>query len=347
MAISLGDSESIAVGASDDFTIAHDGTDTTIQNDTGDLIIDVNDSTGLFKLQNEGTDVLTVTQSVINFLVGQTNPVLTLGPSTVLLRNNLTCIGNQTIDGRDVSADGAKLDSIKKRTFGNTSAILINTTNPVTIFEGGIDDPSVDALQTMTARFYMNVSNTYASDILNRSYYLRKYLVSKNRSGVSLGTATYSSAPSTYNAWYYVSGDKTDIIVPNRGKMATSTTGTNSAVVYGSYYDSTNDRTYFRISKFPDASSVYNNVTVYYSADAFTGTGVYVVNNNSFNVRYFNALAKVGSVSTQQALDISIEDSFGRSDTASKFKIEIDFISSIQYLTINIYDLMGNTEVSP
>jgi len=263
------------------------------------------------------------------------------------LTGNITFSGTQTVDGRDLSVDGSKLDSIKKRTFGNTTGISITTTSPVTIFEGGIAAPNVNALQTMTARFHLRVSNSSTANKLNNQYYLTKFLYSKGTSGVSIGTATYDSSPSPYNAWYYVSGDKTDIIVPNRGRMATSSAGASSGQVLGSYYDSTNNRTYFRISKFPDATTVYNNVTVYYSVDSFVNSGSYVANNNNFNSRYFSLLAKSLSTPTYQSPDIAIEDSFGRSSTATKFKIEIDFITSLTNISVGVYDFMGHTEVSP
>jgi hypothetical protein len=263
------------------------------------------------------------------------------------MTGNITFSGTQTVDGRDLSVDGSKLDSIKKRTFGNTSPISITTTSPVTIFEGGIAAPNVDALQTMTARFHLRVANSSTSNSINNQYYLTKFLYSKGTAGVSLGTATYVSSPSPYNAWYYVSGDKTDIIVPNRGRIATSSAGASSGQVLGSYYDSTNDRTYFRITKFPDATTVYNNVTVYYSVDGFVSSGSYVANNNNFNSRYFSLLAKELSTNTHQSPDIAIEDSFGRSSTATKFKIEIDFITLLSNLVVTVYDFMGHTEVSP
>ena len=263
------------------------------------------------------------------------------------MTGNITFSGTQTVDGRDLSVDGAKLDSIKKRTFGNTTGINITTTSPVTIFEGGIAAPNVNALQTMTARFHLRVGNSSTSNKINNQYYLTKFLYSKGTSGVSIGTATYDSSPSPYNAWYYVSGDKTDIIVPNRGRMATSSAGASSGQVLGSYYDSTNDRTYFRITKFPDATTVYNNVTVYYSVDSFVNSGSYVANNNNFNSRYFSLLAKSLSTPTYQSPDIAIEDSFGRSSTATKFKIEIDFITSLTNISVGVYDFMGHTEVSP
>jgi len=292
------------------------------------------------KIINIGTGYSTGGTTTVNIC-----PTSGLTTKNINLNGNVAVSG--TVDGRDVATDGSKLDSIKKRTFGNTSPISITTTSPVTIFEGGIAAPNVNALQTMTARFHLRVGNSSTSNKINNQYYLTKFLYSKGTSGVSIGTGTYDSSPSPYNAWYYVSGDKTDIIVPNRGRMATSSAGASSGQVLGSYYDSTNDRTYFRITKFPDATTVYNNVTVYYSVDGFVSSGSYVANNNNYNSRYFSLLAKSLSTNTHQSPDIAIEDSFGRSSTATKFKIEIDFITSLSNLVVIVYDFMGHTEVSP
>ena len=99
---------------------------------------------------------------------------------------------------------------------------------------------------------------------------------STSSTGTSIGTATYSSTPSSYNAWYYVSGNKTDVISPMRGRVGTSSTGANSSVVLGCYYDASSNRTYIRISKYPDAATAYNNVEIFYSPTNFYSTGTYV-----------------------------------------------------------------------
>ena len=67
--------------------------------------------------------------------------------------------------------------------------------------------------------------------------------------GTSLGTATFVSSPSSYHAFYTVSGDKTSIICSNRGNFATSVTGANAGSLVAVYYDSASDKTFFRVVK--------------------------------------------------------------------------------------------------
>ena len=76
--LKLNDSVNLKIGTGDDFTIAHDGTDTTIQNDTGDLIVDVNDSSGVFVLKNDSTDVVKATDSYFQVKLGEFIPILTV-----------------------------------------------------------------------------------------------------------------------------------------------------------------------------------------------------------------------------------------------------------------------------
>ena len=122
-------------------------------------------------------------------------------------------------------------------------------------------------------RFYLQNTQTPPKNVTYRTYL---EMQSTGSGGTSLGTATYSSTPSSYNAWYYVSGNKTDVVSPIRGKLGTSSLGANSSSVLGCYYDASADRTYIRISKYPDAATAYANVEIFYSPTNFLSTGTYV-----------------------------------------------------------------------
>lgn len=125
--LKLNDSVNLKIGTGDDFTIAHDGTDTTIQNDTGDLIVDVNDSSGQFKLQHEGVAVAQASDVAYNFMMGQALPVLQVTPTSINCRQNITFNATQTVDGRDVSVDGAKLDTIESNATADQTGAEIKT----------------------------------------------------------------------------------------------------------------------------------------------------------------------------------------------------------------------------
>ena len=160
--------------------------------------------------------------------------------------------------------------------------------SPSTIIHLEIPPTTVSSKQAID--FSMAVRRYNATNTLKKtsSYNILVQVMSKSSTGVSLGTATYSSSPSTYNAWYYVSGDKTHLMSNKRGRFATSSTGSNSTQLQGLYYDDVNDRTYFRVSKYPDATTAYNNVEVFYSLSEFFSAGTYV--SQTGNKTRYNSL---------------------------------------------------------
>jgi len=259
------------------------------------------------------------------------------------LYNGLNVVGNitstGTVDGRDVAADGTKLDGIGKFSFGDPSNIPVQTTAPVTLITSDIPAAGTEVGQYVTARFSYRVRNATTATKKNFSYQIRSEMKSKNTTGVSLGTATYVSSPSSYNGWYYVSGNKTHIISAGRGKVGTTSGGVNSGNLIGSYYDAANDRTYIRISKYPDYNTVYNNVEIFYSVDSFTSVNTWVVQNTYYNTKYVSLVH-----SANETKHITINDFFGRHSTATTFRIQVDNLSSVSGWDLDVYDLNGTVE---
>jgi len=190
----------------------------------------------------------------------------------------------------------------------------------------------------MACSFLLRRYNSSQSLKKNSTYQVYFDLASKGTTGISLGTATYASQPSSYHAWYYVSGDKTHLIGNKRGKFATSSTGSNSSDLLGLYYDDLVDRTYFRISRYPNATTVYNNVEVFYSLSGFLSAGTYVTQTGS-KVRY-NSLEPVSFTSQS----ISMQEILPETTSRSYVRLQFDAVSSIASIQTYVEDLSGHVE---
>ena len=229
-----------------------------------------------------------------------------------------------------------------KHAFSTTGTQSISTTSAVTIYEPDIPAPpgGNEATQSLNAAIRVRFYNSSSSSIKeNHQWKINVAIKSKTNAGFSLGTATFSSSPSSYNAWYYVSGDKTSSFASNRGGVGTSSTGANAGAFVGVYYDSVNDRTYFRVSKFPDATTAYNGVEVFYSTVNFAGSGTFV-NDLGFNNQYVT----IGSTTAYQTIELPLVFSFGKSTTATKVRIQFDHVSSITNLSTVITSISGYVE---
>lgn len=229
-----------------------------------------------------------------------------------------------------------------KHAFSTTATQTISTTSAVTIYEPDIPAPpgGNEATQSINAVIRVRFYNSSSSSVKeNHQWKMNVAIKSKTNVGTSLGTATYSSSPSTYNAWYYVSGDKTSMFASSRGGLGTSSTGANLGSFVGVYYDSANDRTYFRVSKFPDATTIYNGVEVFYSTVNFSSSGTFV-NDIGFNNQYLT----IGSTTAYQTVDVPLVFSLGRSTTATEVRIQFDHVSSTTNLSTVITSINGYVE---
>ena len=230
-----------------------------------------------------------------------------------------------------------------KHTFSTTSSTAnITTTSPVTIYEPDIPAPpgGNEATQSLNAAIRVRFYNSSTSSVKeNHQWKMPVAIKSKTNVGTSLGTATFLSSPASYNAFYYVSGDKTSIFATNRGGFGTSSTGANAGSFAGVYYDGVNDRTVFRVTKFPDATTVYNGVEVFYSTVNFAGSGTFV-NDLGFNNQYLT----IGSTTAYQTIEFPLVFTFGRSTTATEVRIQFDHVSSTTNLSTVITGISGYVE---
>ena len=229
-----------------------------------------------------------------------------------------------------------------KHAFSDNFAQTISTTAAVTVLTFSIPAPAggVEATQSLSASIQVRFYNSSSSAVKeNHQWKVLTQMKSKTVGGTSLGTATFVSSPSTYHAWYTVSGDKTSIICSNRGNFATSVTGANSGSLVAVYYDSASDKTFFRVTKFPDATTVYNGVEVFYSPTAFVSPGTYV-SNQGFNTQYLT----IGSTTAYQTIELPLMATFGRSTTATDLRIQFDHVSSTTNLSTVVSGLYGHVE---
>ena len=264
--------------------------------------------------------------------------------NSAVANSNLQSNAVATTNIQDDAVTSAKITGpfSSKHAFSTTSTQTISTTSAVTIYEPDIPAPAGgnEATQSLNAvvrvRFYNSSSSAVKE---NHQWKMPVAIKSKTNVGTSLGTATYSSNPSSYNAWYYVSGDKTSIFATNRGGFSTNTTGANNGSFAGLYYDGANDRTYIRVSKFPDATTVYNGVEVFYSTVNFASSGTFV-NNSNFNNNYLT----IGSTTAYQTIEFPLVFTFGRSTTATEVRIQFDHVSSTTNLSTVITGISGYVE---
>ena len=229
-----------------------------------------------------------------------------------------------------------------KHAFSNNFSQTISTTAAVTVFTFSIPAPAggVEATQSLSASIQVRFYNSSSSAVKeNHQWKVLTQMKSKTVGGTSLGTATFVASPSSYDAWYTVSGDKTSIICSNRGNFATSITGASAGSMVAVYYDAASDKTFFRVSKFPDATTVYNGVEVFYSPTAFVSPGTYV-SNQGFNTQYLT----IGSTTAYQTVELPLMATFGRSTTATDLRIQFDHVSSTTNLSTVITGLYGHVE---
>jgi hypothetical protein len=228
--------------------------------------------------------------------------------------------------------------SSKQSIFSNTST-NINTTSPVTIRQFSIPAPPAGnaATQSLTLTLKMRIGNTSSSSSkLNHQFRILMQMVSKAATGVSVGTWQFVTVPSTYNAWYKVSGNITDKLASGMGKLGTTAAGANAATIVEYYYYA--GFTYVRISKFPDPATVFNGVEVFYSKSGFTTPGTYVAVPDFYS-QYISL-----PPSSYEIRMIPLTFSFGSETTDSTIRIQFDHVSSITNINTILFGYYGFTE---
>lgn len=227
--------------------------------------------------------------------------------------------------------------------FRNVASSSITTTAATTFYSFSIPAPeSGTATQGFNMVVNVRFQNTSASAKNNHQFRITPQLKSKTNVGTSIGTATYVSSPSSYNAWYYVSGDVTDILSSGYGGFAPNSTA--SGMSYGDasmvehYYSGSTNRTYFRISLFPNATTVLAGVEAFFSKSGFTSSGTWVNPNNFYNDRqHFPA-------SSTQSIRYPMVRSVGREATATDLRLQFDHATSTTSLGTYIELIEGYCE---
>ena len=297
--ISLGDSESISVGADDDLTIAHDGTDTTIQNDTGDLIIDVNDSAGALEIQHEGVRTATMTDSECTFYFGSaTTPVLNIAGSDTTFYSDIVMNGTKTVDGRDVSVDGARLDTIpyhrvRHERLRHSAKELVLTTSYQNISQAtNLYSPATPVECSRYLDIALEVEWRYVSSSTNDLVLKIEVTVPNPTSGATatnLGTATRvfggNFIEDTYEDWTYYSGDYTHLLTRFGRLNKTGTTAGTQMTARAWHYDPINDRTYILSDSNPGIS-ISTGDYVYWHPYAWETAGTTLFLEIPFDERY-------------------------------------------------------------
>ena len=296
--ISLGDSESIAVGADDDFTIAHDGTDTTIQNDTGDLIVDVNDVAGKLELQHEGVRAFTITDQEANFYMGSaTFPKVSISSTNpVTFFTDITMYGTTTVDGRNVSVDGARLDTIpyhrvRHERLRHSAKELTLTTNYQNISQAYyIYSPATPVDCSRYIDIELELEWRYVSSNTNDTILKIEVTVPSGSATVTnLGTATVISGglfvSDTYENWSYFSGDYTHLLTRFGRLNKTGSSGASEMQARAWHYDPSNDRTYILADSNPTVS-ISTGDTVYWHPYAWESAGTNLFLEIQFDERY-------------------------------------------------------------
>jgi len=171
--VSWGDNDKAIFGAGSDLQLYHTGVDSYIYNDTGNLVISnaaddkdvviqadngsggltdylrADASSGQLKLAYYGSTKLYTASSGIQ-VTGS------LGVTT-----NITVGG--TVDGRDIAADGTKLDGIETGATGDQTASEILTA--IKTVDGAASGLDADLLDGQQGSYYLNTGTTFSGDV--------------------------------------------------------------------------------------------------------------------------------------------------------------------------------------
>ncbi len=232
---------------------------------------------------------------------------------TINLKGNVNVDGDivvaSTVDGRDISIDGAKLDTIatnatatlyhrvsELRLAGNTSTgnyLYLSTSDQNLGQATNIYHPSTPE---DTARLVDVEWTTYwgYTSAQNDTRLTLQLIVPVGATTQNLGTVTevsqydpnYSSRGSGQK-WYYVSGDVAHHFTPF-GRMSQSSSGSLKHTIVSSQYDPNTNRTYFCL-KIATANMVTND-TAYWHPYAWESTYTLLTKSYDITERYRSGL---------------------------------------------------------
>lgn len=246
-------------------------------------------ATGQFKTVNIGT----------GYNANTTN--INIGASSANADSNVNIYGDiavdGTVDGRDVAADGARLDTIPYHRVNEVALRTApsGTLTLTTILQnvGNITDiihPStpVDCSRYVDLKLYLDWR--YVNSGTNDLELQAQVIVPANATVVNMGTVTmmYSSSiytQSGFEYWGYVSGDYTHHFTEFGRVNSTGLASTNAMRVRAWQYDEANDRTYFLHDSNPGVS-LSTGDTVYWHPYDWESAGTTLTKTIEIDERY-------------------------------------------------------------
>ena len=172
------------------------------------------------------------------------------------MTGNITFSGTQTVDGRDLSVDGARLDSLK----GTLTQEYYNTLN----FSQGADQALTTTLTRIGDELFVKHSgDDYKTtvDLLldinwsgvtgsNDAYgYLTVTAPNpSSESAIEIGTSIAATSGVSYIQEFYVTGDWTSYMSPYAGLSKTSNGSSSLGLIYKWVYNPHSNRTTFWVS---------------------------------------------------------------------------------------------------
>jgi hypothetical protein len=201
------------------------------------------------------------------------------------MTGNITFSGTQTVDGRDVSVDGAKLDTLERvyrRRFSKNAysfaTVLQNLTTTYTAISdtirGHITTNSENELdlQITASHYDINSANEFIFYVRLQAPY------SGAEDTVNLGTVSDVSGTTTSIRTFAVSGDITKHLSPYCG-MSTTSTGVNAFGLdnnHSWYYDSVSNKTIMTTYNY-QSNLPSNGDTLYLHPFDWESTGTYII----------------------------------------------------------------------
>ena len=211
------------------------------------------------------------------------------------MTGNITFSGTQTVDGRDISVDGSRLDTIPfnrvthKKLRGTASLTLTTTPQSVSQYENTIH-PSTPVKCSRYVDLSMVVQWRYINSNTN-DLQLQFQVVVPSGSPTVTNLGTITKGPftdytvGTYEQWFYVSGDYTHLFTDFGRLNKTGTSGATEFTVRSFQYDPSTNRTYVLTEDNPGAF-VSSGDTVYWHPYAWESAGSFLTEYVDIDERY-------------------------------------------------------------
>ena len=206
--------------------------------------------------------------------------------SGIDVTDNITLSG--TVDGRDVAADGARLDTmpyhrVRYDKCRHTDLYLTLTSTHQNISQApNIISPATPVKCARYIDIQTEVEWRYVSTATNDLVFRLEVVVPISATVTNLGSATNASnytgfSSNNYENWFWVSGDKTHLLTEFGRMNKTGVSNATELIARAWYYDPALQRTYILTESNPGIS-VSTGDTVYWHPYAWeaAGTTLYV-----------------------------------------------------------------------